>query len=423
MRRLSSRSMSKKDLIRVFEYERLRIGERGFEQRHWEAIARWAERQEEKYLEVWAGSVRFLQWVGVIEIEGLVIEILPKAETKRDVSDADAAAAKWQRILLSLLKVAGYMDVRAVDAASLRFQGSTLLDILFSQYLDSLEQLLRAGLVKRYRPVLKDRNSIKGRIDHAANVRNNLVHAERISTMAYEYDRINRLNLILKAATEASALFAPTGYARSRARNLGLYFADWPDKVISSADFIAIRINRKTEGYRRPIGLAKLILEKRNPDFTGGHERVFSLLFDMNDLWEKALFARLRRESATKSGLSVSAQKSKVFWRSDTGLKKKVRPDIVLERDGGSRTILDTKWKALYTTIPSDQDLKQVFTYDALWDALDGFLIYPRVSAIGTSVGIYEKEINGSRRRCGVVFAEVDPEHWADESLLAAIGC
>lgn len=229
--------------------------------------------------------------------------------------------------------------------------------------------------------------------------------------------------MILKAATEASALFASTDYIRSRARNLGLlYFADWPEKGISSADFIAIRIDRKTEGHRRPIGLAKLILEKRNPDLAGGHERVFSLLFDMNELWEKAIFARLRRETAAKGGPSVSAQKSKVFWRSDTGLSKKVRPDIVLEWEVGSRTILDTKWKALYTPIPSDQDLKQVFTYDALWDAPDGFLIYPRVSDIGTSIGIYAKEINGSRRRCGVVFVEVDPEHWADESLLAAIG-
>jgi 5-methylcytosine-specific restriction enzyme subunit McrC len=307
--------MEKKGLIRVFEYERLCVGERGFEKRHWEAVARWAERQKDKYLEVWALSIRFLNWVGVIEAEGLVIEVLPKAETARDQKDSEAVATKWQGILIALLKAAGYIELRAVDAASLKFRGSTLLDILFSQYLDSLEQLLREGLVKRYRPVLKTRNAIKGRIDYAANIRDNLVHAERVATVAYEYDRINRLNMILKAATEASALFAPSGYARSRARRLGFEFAGWPDSVIGTADFKAAHIDRKTEGYRRPLSLARLILEKRNSDLSSGRERVFSLLFDMNDLWEKAIFARLKREAASMPDVSVSAQRSKASGR------------------------------------------------------------------------------------------------------------
>lgn len=86
--------MHKTGTIRVFEYERLNVGDRGFEPRHWELLALWAEKQHEKYIEIWAGAVRFLQWVGVIEVEGLVIEILPKAESNRDETESDSMAKK-----------------------------------------------------------------------------------------------------------------------------------------------------------------------------------------------------------------------------------------------------------------------------------------------------------------------------------------
>ena len=92
-----------------------------------------------------------------------------------------------------------------MDDAKLQKQQSTLLDVLFQQYVDSVEQLIAQGLVKRYRNVPRDRTSIKGRIDHAANLRRNLVHAERTSTVASEYDRLNRPNMILKAGIEVSS--------------------------------------------------------------------------------------------------------------------------------------------------------------------------------------------------------------------------
>ena len=120
-------------------------------------------------------------------------------------------------------------------------------------------------------------------------------------------------------------------------------------------------------------------------------------------------------------GASVAAQRSKVFWRSGKGGGKMLRPDILLEREGERPVILDTKWKLLTAPIPSDQDLKQIFAYDALWAAREGYLVYPRLESGGPSLGKYEKEINGCACGCGVLFAEVDPELWAGETLLESL--
>ncbi len=413
--------MPEGSLIRVFEYERLKVGERGFLDRHWEALGRWAERQGERYLELWPGSARFLNWVGVIEVGDLVIEILPK--TERDRSDCGNAehAAKWSRVLVDLLREAGCLDAAVAEDARLGLQDRTLIDVLFSQYLDALERLLREGLVKRYRSAARERSSVKGRIDFPAMARRNPAHAERIPTVAVEYDRLNRLNLALKAATEVSALYAPTAYSRNRARGFASHFADWPELALGPIDFEALRFDRKTEGYKRAIALARLILEKRNPDLSAGKARVFSILFDMNELWEKAVYSRLRKEAALRGGVQVRAQRSKVFWRAEDGALKTVRPDIVVEREDGSRVVVDTKWKLLSNPVPGDQDLKQIFVYDELWGAADGYLVYPLSGAELWVFGRYEGPSQGSERRCSLVSADVDPTEWRKESLLGQL--
>jgi len=407
--------------IQVFEQENLRIGDRGFQRRHWELLARWAEKQEEGYLQIGVQGVRFHQWVGVVEVEDLVIEILPKVERFRGADTADAVHEKWRRILLRLLGVAGYLDVRSLDEATLGTQRWTILDVLFAQFLDSVEILIREGLVKRYRSVLRNRGAVKGRIDHAANLRENAFHAERICTVAFEYDRLNLPNLILKAGVETCARYAPAVYSRNRARGTGLYFSDWPSYAVSQADFDALRFDRKNERYHKALNLARLILGRQNPDIARGRERVFSLLFDMNDLWEAAIVSRLRRECTPRAGCTLRRQQAKVFWRSDMGTPRTIRPDIVIEPGDGKKVIVDTKWKTLSPPVPGDQDLRQIFAYDVLWDADDGYLLYPKVEGSENAGGAFKVVVNGSELRCSVLFAEVDPASWGEESLLASL--
>lgn len=193
--------------------------------------------------------------------------------------------------------------------------------------------------------------------------------------------------------------------------------------MATQADFKAVRLDRKTEGCRRAIALAWLFLEKRNPDLLTGKGRVFSLLLDMNDLWEKAILGRLRGETRARPGVRVLARRGKVFWRTDEGTAKVVRHDIILELSGRRRKILDTKWKVPKDSVPGDQDLKQIFAYDAMWDTEDGFLIYPRVTSSRDMTGRFGCQIDGRERRCGMSATATDPDDWRSESLSEQLGC
>ncbi len=58
------------------------------------------------------------------------------------------------------------------------------------------------------------------------------------------------------------------------------------------------------------------------------------------------------------------------------GKKVSQKPDIVLELEGGNKILLDTKWKLIHDR-PSEEDLRQMFTYNKLFDSDIAFLVYP----------------------------------------------
>jgi 5-methylcytosine-specific restriction enzyme subunit McrC len=104
-----------------------------------------------------------------------------------------------------------------------------------------------------------------------------------------------------------------------------------------------------------------MILLHYSPDLHHGSNHVWTLMFDMNKLWEEFVFVTLRRKL---TGCAVMAQKQKPLWESGSN-KKTVRADIVVEKDGDV-FVLDTKWKMPRydgKIVPSDADLHQMYVY------------------------------------------------------------
>ena len=72
--------MNRKNFIQVFEYEKLRIDEKNFTETHLNSIVKFNEKNGNKYFTTIYKGVQFKSYVGVIQIGGLTIEILPKAD-------------------------------------------------------------------------------------------------------------------------------------------------------------------------------------------------------------------------------------------------------------------------------------------------------------------------------------------------------
>jgi 5-methylcytosine-specific restriction enzyme subunit McrC len=85
--------------IQRFEHETLLVGhlpEGGeFTELQWLSLIRWQDQQEISYFSVVHKGLKFSQWVGVLQAGSITIEILPKAERKRDLSRYELVV-KWK---------------------------------------------------------------------------------------------------------------------------------------------------------------------------------------------------------------------------------------------------------------------------------------------------------------------------------------
>ena len=402
--------------IQCFEHETLRVGSQeanqAFTVEQWESLVRWQDKQKQPFFSVVHRGIKFSQWVGVLRVGSLTIEILPKAEAERDSGTIDRSqlVERWKSRLLRMLKESHHLDIRSVDEASLRLQNHTILDLIFERFLDHAEALIAQGLIKRYRLVARNRTSVKGRIDHSADTSINYAHHERVYTVASEYDRDNLWNRIMYHAASLVADFARGAAVRDRAQALLICFPNWADTKIDPGCFEHLPYDRKSEVYRTMNRFAELIISRLNPQIQSGGRPVFALLFDMNKLWEGWIYARLRRAYRERPEVAISCQKSKIFWRVADVAYKTVRPDIIIETKSQKTVVIDTKWKVLSSPIPSDEDLKQMYVYNELWECPQGYLVYPEVHGLLNTEGYFT--CSGTHLRVTFIDMELPLEQW-----------
>ena len=391
-------------VISRYEHQVLRIGEDGFKRAHHDALIKLNEFHGGKYFEVIHKAVRFKQYVGVIQVDNLLIEIHPKA----DKHDADE---QWRNVLLDMLKRCGRLKASSAGAANVNRKNLNLLEVYFELYLSEVDKLIRQGLIKQYRRETKNVNALKGKLEFAGHIRHNLVHKERFYTTHQVYDKDHLIHQVLSLALDVVEQFTKGTRLSGKCGQVQFSFPE-VKKIKASADlFDRIPKNRKTAPYSYALELARLIILNYSPDISGGKEKMLSLLFDMNQLWEEFVLKELRNYiSEHKSSYEVLGQDSKNFIGSHT-----LRPDIVLRNEKGEQIIIDTKWKVPYNRSASVADLRQMYAYGRYWDAEKVMLLYPGEKGQSTNFSEYDTddyslkgdEVNEQNHLCRLGYVSV----------------
>lgn len=396
--------------IQVFEYTTLPVGSQ-LTFAHFDRLVEYNERHGNLFFAVGSKRIYFRNYVGVIQVGNLTIEILPKADKGPDSSDQKR---KWQGALIDMLRQSGFIRLTTMSDARLRLRSSSLLDIFFESFLAEVSELMHQGLVRKYRQTCGNLPVLKGRVLFQRHLVKNIVHRERFFT-AYEfYDRNNPFNQILLTALNVLIQISLNPNLVALARNLASLFGDVEQVIVAEETFARLLYTRNTERYRRALQLARLIILNYSPDLRGGRENVLGILFDMNRLFEQFIYARLKRAEARQKHHRVSfkAQMSRQFW-SAKGIRKSIRPDIIAQITSGSdqeRVVMDTKWKIPVEGKPLDADLKQMHTYNVQFGARRSFLIYPRVSNEAFVKGrfVHGEALPASfDHTCGMVFLKL----------------
>jgi 5-methylcytosine-specific restriction enzyme subunit McrC len=394
-------------IIQVFEHGKLSVGEAGFKESHFKQLVKLNERYGNQYFSVGNNRIYFTQYVGVVQIGDLIIEILPKAD------QYSLDKAKWQRAFMVMLRESGLLKINTPTRADLKLKSASIIDLFIEHFISEVEKLIRIGMVKKYRIISNNSSSLKGKLLFSEQIKYNLIHKERFFNQYAVYDRDNVYNKIITKALRVLEEFSLNDFLFSKVKNLLINLENISDINVTDSTFTNLTYDRKTEGYRRAVDIAKMILLNYSPDIQSGKDNLLSLLFDMNDIFERFIFHRMKKVEHLyeHKNLRVKPQQSKKFWNSKT-----IRPDIVIEyfdkeESLEKKVIVDTKWKVVNPKYPSDNDLKQIYTYNLHFGAAHGYLLYPKVGNAEDCGFSYHKSVaveeEYSEHACSQMFIDM----------------
>lgn len=358
--------------IQVFEHQTIYFDQIYskilFEKKHYVALSKLNALHNNKYFTVLHNGICFKQFVGVIQIDNLTIEILPKIDNRTGDEQL------WQSVLIEMLKVTKKLKIEKLENANVKKQQVYLLDIYFEWFLKEVKLLIHQGLIKQYYKETGNVKTLKGKLEFSAHIRQNLVHKERFYTTHQIYDKNHLIHQILSHTINIIEEVSKGSYLFHKCKTLKLDFPEVSQINVTAHTFSKIVMSRKTFPYETALSLARFIILNYAPNISNGNEKMLALLFNMNSLWEEYVLVRLKNHT-TKYDINVSGQQTKELWNN-----VRIRPDIIITRNFEHKDfnyIIDTKWKNIDSSKPSTHDLRQMYVYNDYWIAEKSLLLYP----------------------------------------------
>jgi 5-methylcytosine-specific restriction enzyme subunit McrC len=406
--------------VELFEHEKVCVGDalrvrrgppRPFTEAEHAALARFNDAHGGDFLRLGHKSITTTQHVGYVEVGDLAIEILPKADDPARKGPGDTPV--WRRGLLEMLRAATGFRLEKPGPASQVTGRATLLELVAQRLVEEVGRLLHEGLAKGYRDEEANGPTFRGKLLFPQHLRENLVRADRFYVRYATFDRDVMVNRILREALDALSGLALSGGLAARAAACAAMFPEVSRLRVTGETFDRIVLGRSTARYRDALVLARMILEQRAPELRAGQAPVFSVLFDMNILWERYVASLFRRAAGRR--FEVSTQESTSLWKEPGTARRIVRPDIVVRSaDGEVLLVADTKWKVVPDGAPSDDDLKQMFVYNELLGAPRAVLLYPGTGTVTGRAGSFA----GRPHTCETVHLAVVADHqWRDKDM------
>ena len=368
--------------------------------------------------------LKIQNYVGVIQVPGLTIEIPPKtASATEAIFDPDKSArADWaqpQRNLVVMLTIAGMLQPFERGYAGLEIARTPLLEALVSAFARSLIKELRRGLDRAYVERTENLAVLRGKLEVCTHVRINALHPERLFVTYDEFNPDTMLNRILRAACRRLLAATTLSQTQQLLRECLMDLADVEDLAITEDCFDRIHLSRNNVRFSSLLEFSRLVLLGFSPQLRAGEVTTLALLFQMEKVFERFVGNLIRRHAeelgfSREQVLLQGVGSSRWLLQTPSGSGRfALKPDIqILDRTGSVQAIVDTKWKLLRRDSDDrrngvDQaDVYQMFAYAMSFRSRDNILLYPRVE--GVTPKEYYVSDHGLTRRIRVETVDLD---------------
>jgi 5-methylcytosine-specific restriction enzyme subunit McrC len=350
-------------------------------------------------------GVRFCQFVGVLQLKDLIIEVLPKADRSWEKENDKKEKDTWRSLLIKMLQAVNAFDVNATSFSSLKLMPNSFLDIYYELFINEVELLFHKGLINQYREIEDNRKSLVGNLIFSKQIQYNLIHKEKFYVHTTEYDTLHHLHAILYKTLKILQQTNGLQSLKSRINRLLMNFPELNDINVMESTFDKIVLNRKSQPYKTSLLISKMILLNFHPDVTTGKDEVVALMFDMNALWEKFVYHSIK----SNPKFEVEDQKVKSFWKINNQRMSYFKADIFIKYNG-LNYVLDTKWKNLDDDKPSNDDLRQMFAYLHYYQATKTALLYPNNNEITITGNYYLREHDIKIEECSLLKIPIETD-------------
>ena len=385
---------------KVFEHQFYSWKELNLDENDKKSLHAFNAKHDKKFFNLQYNGIQFKEYVGVLQVNAITIEVLPKIDNRPSVDEKSL----WRGVLLEMLKATLKLNPTVTNYSSLKTSQNSFIELLFDLYLNELQKLFRRGLQRKYDRYSQNLTALKGKLIFSKHLAKNYIHKERFYTshIKYEYDHL--IHQILFDALKIVQRYSTGSILYGKCLQLLERFPNVSNIQLTDKTFSKVKLEGKTRIYERGFKLAKWIIQGYNPDIVIGNNKMVAILFDMNQLWEEYILIQLQK-SSRRFNSKVQGQKSKRFWGNN-----QLKPDIYVQSMNMESFIIDTKWKR-YIDNPSTSDLRQMFVYNKFWNVKKSFLLYPTATSDQPNLKVKSFESPQERLSCGILKANVISEN------------
>jgi 5-methylcytosine-specific restriction enzyme subunit McrC len=341
--------------------------------------------EDKQFLDIGRKTITPLNYVGVVRINDLTIQIFPKL-FRGGISDCQQEIIASN--LLVMLSYTENITIKEISYADLKKNEEyDLFEIFIYLFAKQLNNLIQTTQRREYINRTDNLRFIKGRIDRTYCCNPACLHI--VPCTFYDFSVDNLLNRTLLYTCYLMARTTESFETIRILKRIMNIMAGVTLTSISTHEADKIVFNRLNQAFRPFIGTCKLFLSHSTFTLQASDLESFSFLIPMEKLFEQFISYVLSDDPEFFFGINTSIYVQKDIGTLTTDEKGRnffpLIPDIVLRKDGQT-SIIDLKYKLLDDKTRNlgviSSDMYQMYAYANIAPASSCMLLYPDIIGI-----------------------------------------
>ncbi|MCC0636338.1 MULTISPECIES: McrC family protein [unclassified Clostridioides] len=374
--------MSKNIYVKeTYEWIKVGNGENELTETEYEKLLKYLDNNNDvlksNIIDIRYKKLRFINYVGVIYFENVILEILPKLSLSNDI-------VKDREMLLQMLSTCNKIPIIINENIKSSLKNYNLMNFFVMYFIESMQMQIKRGIYFEYINKIDNSNVVKGKILISKYAREKNISPMKIKCEYDEYSENNFLNQVLKKACISILCRVNDNLIQNKIKKILSYFYNVDLVYINREELLDYKFYKNNDRFKDCYSLAKLILLNLSMDNSENNQDAFSILFEINILYEEYIGNLIKNIWNNEFRETYIQDKSKFLLKNEQTGKKtfNLRPDIVLyDSKYESEIIIDTKWKAIEVDsniFYRSSDIYQMYAYITSYEnAKRCILLYP----------------------------------------------